>query len=68
MAAAQATAQAISADMESHEQFARDLRSYRSQVPGEAGRSPSKPAWDAEPASGEGLFDGGYSSGTCDDC
>lgn len=29
MAAAQATAQATSADIESHEQFANELRSYR---------------------------------------
>lgn len=63
MAAAQATAQATDADVESHEQFARDLRSYRSQMPGGGGRDNSQPAWNAELASGEGLFDEAYSSG-----
>lgn len=63
MAAAQATAQATTADMESHDQFAKDLRSYRSQLPQGGPNSPSKPAWDSEPATGAGLFDEGYSPG-----
>lgn len=57
MAAAQATAQATNADMASHEQFARDLRSYRGQMGRGGSRTPSKPAWDSEPSSGAGLFD-----------
>lgn len=67
MAAAQATAQATNADMTSHEQFARDLRSYRGQMAGGGVRTPSKPAWDSEPSSGAGLFDEGssYLPGEC---
>lgn len=48
MAAAAATAQQTNADVESHEQFARELRSYRSQMPGEGKRGVTKPLWESD--------------------
>ena len=58
MAAAAATAQQTNADVESHEQFARELRSYRSQMPGEGKRGVAKPSWESDFGEG-GTFEAG---------
>ena len=58
MAAAAATNHQINADVESHEQFARELRSYRSQVPGERKRGGAKPSWESD-VGGGGTFEAG---------
>ena len=55
MAAATATTQQTSADVESHEQFAKELRSYRSQVPGEGKRGAAKPSWESDLGEGGGF-------------
>ena len=58
MAAAAATAQQISAEVESQEQFARELRSYRSQaVAAEPSRGP-KPSWDSDFGAASTFDDG----------
>lgn len=59
MAAAAATAQQISADVESHEQFAKELRSYRSQAVGGGQRRVTKPSWESDVGAG-GSFGGEY--------
>ncbi|KAL3136295.1 Zinc finger C2HC domain-containing protein 1A [Trebouxia sp. C0010 RCD-2024] len=61
MAAATATAQQTNADVESHEQFARELRSYRTQVPGEGKRGVAKPSWESDLGEG-GTFEAAYES------
>ena len=58
MAAAAATNHQISADVESHDQFARELRSYRSQMPGEGKRGGPKPSWESD-VGGGGIFEAG---------
>ena len=58
MAAAAATAQQTNADVESHEQFAKELRSYRSQMPEEAKRGGAKPSWESD-LGGGGTFEAG---------
>ena len=58
MAAAAATAQQTNADVESHEQFAKELRSYRSQMPEEAKRGVAKPSWESD-LGGGGIFEAG---------
>ena len=62
MAAAAATAQMTNADVESHEQFAKELRSYRSQMPGEGGRAGggARPLWESDVGEG-GAFEAGNS-------
>lgn len=59
MAAATATAQQISADVDSHEQFAKELRSYRGQAAGGGQRRVTKPSWESD-VGGEGTFETGY--------
>ncbi len=59
MAAAAATAQQINADVESHEQFAKELRSYRSQAIGGGQRRATKPSWESD-VGGGGTFEAGY--------
>ena len=59
MAAAAATAQQISADVESHEQFAKELRSYRGQAAGGGARRVTKPTWESDVGEG-GAFEAGY--------
>ncbi|KAL0030611.1 hypothetical protein WJX79_009490 [Trebouxia sp. C0005] len=61
MAAAAATAQQISADVESHEQFAKELRSYRSQGVGGGQRRVTKPSWESDLGTG-GSFGAEYPS------
>ncbi len=67
MAAAAATAQQINADLESHDQFAKELRSYRSHGVGGGQRRVTKPSWESDlgvggsfgaefPPSGPGNF------------
>ena len=58
MAAAAATTQQTNADVESHEQFAKELRSYRSQVPGEGKQGVAKPSWESDLGEG-GSFEAG---------
>ena len=48
MAAAAAVAQQSNAEVESHEQFAKELRSYR----GQQQRGVVKPSWDSDVESG----------------
>ena len=64
MAAAAATAEQTNADVESHEQFARELRSYRGQVPGEGKRGVAKPSWESDLGEG-GAFEAGNLSFLC---
>ena len=62
MAAAAATAQQINADVESHEQFAKELRSYRShrsQGVGGGQRRVTKPSWETDLGTG-GSFGAEY--------
>ncbi len=59
MAAAAATAQQINADVESHEQFAKELRSYRSQGVGGGQRRVTKPSWESDLGTG-GSFGAEY--------
>ena len=59
MAAAAATAQQINADVESHEQFAKELRSYRSQGVGRGQRRVTKPSWETDLGTG-GSFGAEY--------
>ena len=54
MAAAAAVAQQSNAEVESHEQFAKELRSYR----GQQQRGVTKPSWDSE-IGGRMAFDEG---------
>lgn len=55
MAAAAATAQQTSAELEAHEQFASELRSYRGQVGLHQQRRVSKPLWNADSGSASAL-------------
>ena len=59
MAAATATAQQINADVESHEQFAKELRSYRGQPAGGGQRRVTKPSWESD-VGGGGTFEAEY--------